>query len=167
MNSHYIQYLYSQCTQGRTLSCCFMLFLYRISIFLNWFAKELFPDVALQLWEGGEQSRLEKVPCEVLVQHVPGGGVRIRQIRYRWETMNRYSFIHILQNISWHKPRTRSCSYFSSHQILLVRRHTYLDVGKYTSVGRSLRYPPVTLQIPNWRNLTLSCHGGILIIWVE
>ena len=48
----------------------FLMF-YIISIsdiqFLNVFAKELFPDVALQLWEGGEQSRLEKVSSEVLV----------------------------------------------------------------------------------------------------
>ena len=40
-------------------------------IFLNIFAKELFPDIALQLWERGEQSRLEEVAREVLVQHVP------------------------------------------------------------------------------------------------
>ena len=50
-----------------------MLYIISISdiIFLNIFAKELFPDIALQLWERGEQSRLEEVPREVLVQHVP------------------------------------------------------------------------------------------------
>ena len=38
---------------------------------LKLFAKELFPDIALQLWERGEQSRLEEVSRKVLVQHVP------------------------------------------------------------------------------------------------
>ena len=96
-------------------------------IFLNVFAKELFPDIALQLWERGEQSWLEEVARKVLVQHVPAAFISgtIGTCKKSWACCI-------------------TCSYFSTH--FFVRRHTNVNVKRYTSVGWFLHYPPVKLQ---------------------